>query len=132
MGNIVDRMFKANGLLPPDPCIEGLSHNFEDALNVEWGEKENGFEALFHKDQSEYIALFNKDGVLLEYKQFLPQSYLPEPIKIYLESRGEIMNIVMRNKGNRIEFEAIIRDRDQARHLLLLSESGHLIEQRIL
>lgn len=132
MDDFVKNMFQPDRIIPPEECVAGLVLNFKDAMNVDWSEKESGFEAVFYKDESEYIAVFDPSGILLEYKQYVSTSFLPQPIRELLESKGEIMNTVLRNKGNRIEFEAIIRDLDQLRYLLILSESGSIIEEGLL
>ena len=130
MEDFIKYVFQNNGITPPEECKEGLTKNFEGAINIEWFKKDQDYEAIFYKENSEFIALFHSDGNLAEYKQYLSVSYLPETIKNFLESKGEIMNIVLINKGNRIEYEAIVRDSSLVRFLVILSTYGDIIEER--
>ncbi len=88
------------------------------------------YEAIFYKENLEHIAHFDLSGNLTEYKLFLPKEFLPEAIKSYLESKGEIMNVVLNNKGNCIEYEAIVRDKNLTRSLILLSDLGKILEEK--
>ncbi|NJO92819.1 MAG: hypothetical protein HC831_30515, partial [Chloroflexia bacterium] len=95
-----------------------------------WFDRSTFFEAIFYKDQMEYIADFSQTGELIEYKMHLPVEYLPEAIKTQLESTGEIMNTLLKNKGNSIEYEAIVRDSRQLRYLIRITNLGKVIEER--
>ena len=66
---------------------------------------------------------------LLEYKIYLPIGYLPENLNKIVKEKGEIMNVIMRNKGNIIEYEVIVRDKALIRYLIILSDVGELIEE---
>lgn len=130
MDNFIKRVIEGNGITPPDICLESFNLNFENAINVDWFDRKTYFEAIFYKDNLEHIASFDISGTLTEYKLFLPKEYLPEAIKSFLESKGEIMNVVLINKGNSIEYEAIIRDANLIRFLIQLSELGKIIEEK--
>lgn len=130
MENFLKNMIDGNGINPPEICLNSFNRNFENAINIEWFNKNNQFEAIFYKDNIEHIALFNTSGELLEYKMNLPVDYLPRAIKKDVEYKGEIMNAVLKNKGNTIEYEVIIRDAELNRHLFLLTDLGKVIEEK--
>jgi len=130
MEDFLKKMIDGNGIIPPEACLATFNQNFEDAKNVDWFDKEAHYEAIFYRDNLEHIALFTITGELMEYKMYLPVDYLPEAIKNYTESKGEIMNSVLKNKGNTIEYEIIIRDLDLKRHLILMSDLGKVLEEK--
>ena len=68
----------------------------------------------------------------MEYSQNLPVEYLPKPIKNLALSKGEIMNAVLKNKGNKIEYELIIRNDLLKRYLVIISDLGELKEEQVL
>jgi len=110
--------------------LRTFNQNFEDAINVEWFEKENNYEAIFYLNNLEHIALFTLTGFLEEYRLNIPANYLPGHINNMVSSRGEIMSSVMRNKGNKVEYEVIVRDKELNRHLITLSDMGKAIEEK--
>ena len=130
MKNFLRRVIEGNGVLPTEICLKSFTENFKDAINIEWFNKEDHFEAIFYKNNLEHIAVFSLSGVLIEYRLNLPTDYLPEPITKNALAKGEIMNAVMRNKGNMIEYEVIVRDTVLDRHMLLFSDIGGLIEEK--
>ena len=131
MNDFLKRVLKGNGILPSDVCLRSLNENFADAKNVEWFGKGNYYEAIFYKNDLEHIAVFDLSGILMEYRQNLPSSdYLPESIKKIALSKGEIMNSILRNMGNLIEYEVIIRDVKLNRYLIMFSETGNIVEEK--
>ncbi len=132
MKDFLKKVIEGSNISPSNICLKAFIQNFEDAINVEWYNIESYFEAVFYKDKLEHIAIFDLYGGLMEYKTNLPKEYLPEPLKKTVESRGEIMNIVMRNKGNFLEYEVIVRDKELNRYLLTLSNIGKLMEEKML
>lgn len=130
MKDFLKKVFQGTGISPTKVCLKAFNQNFENALNVEWYNKEDYFEAIFYKDNLEHIAMFDKAGNLIEYKLYLPEGYLPEPIKNKVEAKGEIMNALMRNKGNMVEYEVIVRDKALNRYVMTLSDVGNLHEEK--
>ena len=130
MENLAKKILANNSIQPSKECLRQFKSNFKDAINTEWVEKENHYEAIFYKNEIECIAIYNKNGSLELYKMFLPASYLPETIRNVLEREGEIMNIVLLNKGNSINYEAIIRDKNQERYQVLLTDLGKFVSKR--
>jgi hypothetical protein len=130
MKDFFKKVIEGVGITPPEVCSDAFSKEFKTASHVEWFDHGDHFEAVFYKDNSEHIAMFDPEGKLVEYKMYLPDGYLPELIKSHLESRGEIMNVVLRNKGNQIEYEAIFRDTALNRYLVVFSSLGQVIAER--
>lgn len=124
------KVIEGQGVEPSSICLEAFKQNFQHSVNVEWYDKGDYFEAIFYKEHIEHIALFSKDGDLIEYKLYLPDECLPERIMNIMESKGEIMNSVLKNKGNTIEYEVIYRDKDLNRYVILLSDLGHIIDEK--
>lgn len=132
MKDFLENVLKGNTIDPPENCLRAFEENFSGAVNMEWHKRNESFEVIFYLSKIEHIALFDKKGTLVEYLQNLPEGYLPKPLKILAGAKGEIMNTVMRNKGNKLEYEIIYRDSGLKRHLLILSEFGDIIEEQSL
>ncbi|WP_163325372.1 hypothetical protein [Draconibacterium mangrovi] len=129
MNDFLKKIIKGNGVIPSEVCQKSLKQNFEDAVNVEWFNKDNHSEAIFYKNETEYIAIFNLSGKLLEYKHNLQEDHLPTAIKNRITSMGVIMNLVVKNKDDILEYEVILRDKDLNRYLIILSDTGSIIEE---
>ena len=127
---IIKRIFGGSEIKPPEKCRRSLHSNFEGARNIDWFRIGSTYEAVFYKNNIEHIAVFSSSGSLEEYKMYLPFDFLPGPIRNELEQRGEIMNIVLVNKRNSIIYEAIYRDSDLNRFLILLTEFGKVIIEK--
>ena len=130
MKSFISKIFKGNGISPPDNIANKLYDNFENAINVDWYKKEEAFEAVFYKENQEYLATFDFDGNLKEYKVYMLEGYLPETIKNLAESRGEIMNAVLTNKGNSINYEIIVRVTPSKRFMITISDTGVIIDDK--
>lgn len=132
MQNFLKKILEGNGVLPSEVCLKSFNNSFADAVNVEWFRKEGYYEAVFYRYDLEHIAIFNLNGILLEYKQNLSVEYLPERIKNIALLKGEIMNTVLKNKGNMLEYEIIIRDKFLKRQLILISDMGAIMAEKAL
>ncbi|MBN1117174.1 MAG: hypothetical protein JXA77_08220 [Bacteroidales bacterium] len=130
MKNFLRKVVEGNGVSPSEICLQSFNENFKDAVNIEWFNKSDHFEAIFYKNNLEHIAIYSLTGILTEYRVNLPSDYLPEPIKNKALVKGEIMNSVMRNKGNMLEYEVIVRDKESNRNQLIFSDVGNLIEEQ--
>lgn len=130
MNNFLKKVVEGNKISPSDICLHSFNENFTGAINVEWFKKGNCYEALFYKNDFEHIAIFDLSGVLIEYRQNLSSDYLPEPIKKTALSKGEIMSTILKNKGNTLEYEMIVRDNNLNRYLIILSDVGNIIEEK--
>ena len=129
MHDFIKGVIVGTEISPPQGCIEAFHKHFADANHTDWYDLGDHYEAIFYKDKWEHIALFTLSGGLLEYKMYLPPGNLPQIIRGLLESRGEIMNVVQRNKGDSIEYEAIVRDQKLTRSLVILSDRGRVIDE---
>ena len=132
MRNFLKKILDGNGASPSEICLQSFNDSFTEATNVEWFCKKGYYEAIFYKNNLEHIAVFNLSGVLKEYRQNLAVENLPELIKNIALSKGEIMNSVLRNKGNLLEYELIVRDQSLKRKLILLTDMGNIIEEKAL
>ncbi len=132
MDDFAKKVIEGNGISTPAICSQAFSKHFEDAINTDWFVKGKFYEAIFYKDSIEHIALFDGSGNLIEYRKSLPFALLPEKIKSLVEESGEIMNALLKNKRNSIEYEVILRDKFLKRHLILLTDSGKIINEKIL
>jgi len=132
MNDFLKKIFSDKAVLPSDVCLQSFNNNFTDAINVEWFEKEWGYEVLFYRHNIEHIAIFTLAGALLEYRQNISSEYIPEYIKNTALEKGEIMSSVLKNKGNMLEYELIVRNKQMNRYLLTFSDVGDLIENNLL
>jgi hypothetical protein len=132
MMNFFSKIFKGSLFSPPDSIVDSLKERFHDVINIEWNKNGENYEAIFYKDNIEYIAVFDRSGILLEYKMFLAEGFLPEKIKSVLNTKGELMNAVMINKGNSVTYETIYRDKELIRYLMVFNELGGIIEEKVL
>jgi len=127
MDEFLRKVIEGDGSRPPAACLDAFKNKFRDALNVEWHAREDYYEAVFYKNKLEHVAVFTPSGVLSEYKFMLPEGYLPGKIIEQLKNKGEIMNTVLRNKGNSLEYEVIILDSDLKRTMMIFSEQGKVL-----
>jgi hypothetical protein len=130
MKNFLKKVLAGNKISPTEECLQSFNLNFTEAINVEWFKHAAHYEAIFYNNKIECIALFQANGTLLEYRQNIPQEYLPEIIKNQAQTKGEIMNTVLSNKGNMLAYEIIIRDTHLNRYCLNISESGEIVSDK--
>jgi hypothetical protein len=121
-------LFKTQIKLLPKKVKNALETNFPGAMNVEWEHKKTGFEAIFYLNDVEHISLFSEKGILLENKKNLWPNEIPENITAVCITKGEIMNGIVINHGDRLFYEIIIRDTILNRYLLLFEPNGTLMK----
>ncbi len=129
MNEFFKRVIEGSKVQPPEICRKSFIKNFENTANVEWFNKEQHHEAIFFKNDTEHIAVFDSFGKLVEYRQNLHANVLPMAIKNIIIQKGEIMNAILRNKGNKLEYEIIMRDDKQERYILIFSDTGDMIDE---
>ena len=122
--NFFKQIIRPISITPPPVCEKEFIKNFEGAINVEWSEKDDLYEAVFYRDNLEHLANFSNTGALVDYRMSLPAGLLPVSVKSSLETRGEIMNCILINMGNSLVYEAIVRDQDLNRYHIEMSELG--------
>ena len=132
MKDFLRKIVEGTGIAPSLLCRQSFEENFADAMNVEWHRTDEYYEAIFYRHNLEHIALFGLNGMLMEYSKKLPAEDLPGPVKDLALSKGEIMNAVMKNKGNMLEYELIVRKEACKRYLLVMDEAGELKGERML
>jgi hypothetical protein len=132
MGDFLENIVSGSGIEGPEILQKALFKNFEQAINVEWQLRNNRYEAIFYIGTIEYMAIFSKAAELEEYKMFLPVEYLPASIRQQIESKGEIMNVLLINKGNKILYEAIVRNEKKIRKLILMTNTGSTLQENVL
>jgi hypothetical protein len=124
------KKFIQGGTIVPSPHIEkDFFGRFVDPLNVEWFSKEGLFEAVFYKDNTEYIARYSSEGLLIDYRINLPPDNLPAAIRSKLNTDEEIMNVVSIVSDMAMEYEIIGRDKDLNRYLIHISGDGNILSR---
>jgi len=129
MTEFLKKMMKNEEFLPPQPCLDAFKCQFIQAVRTEWSSKDQCFEAIFYRQNMEHIARYDEGGVLQEYMIHLPPELLPYSMRSSLTDRGEIMSSVLLNKGYSISYEIILRNQNHERHLILLSETGAVLNE---
>ncbi len=130
MEDFVRKVIEGDGCTPPTTCTVAFNNKFSNALNVDWYSRGEYYEAVFYKNNLEHVAVFTQSGVLSEYKLLLPEGYLPGKIIDFLKEKGEIMNAVLRNKGNSLEYEVIVMNSEMKRMMIVFSEQGKVLNSR--
>lgn len=130
MAEYLKRMMDDGRCEPPESCLAAFRTAYPGATGTEWHQTNGNYESVFYEDKLEHIARFDSSGKLLDHKMFLPELLLPAKIRKTMEGRGEIMNAVLINRGNRIEYEVIVRDKQLNRKLVCFSQSGLPLGER--
>jgi len=124
MNNFLKKIVEGNNVNPSEECLISFNNKFSEAVNIEWSKKKEMYEAIFYRNSIEHIALFTFEGELVEYSQNITVDFLPVQIKDTASLKGEIMNSVLKNKGNNLEYEVIVRDSLLKRYVLVFSDAG--------
>ena len=127
MEDFVVKVMKGDGCNPPQLCLDAFESKFSTAISVEWYDRDGNYEAVFYKNQLEHVAVFSPSGFLSEYKLMLQEDYLPGKITDILKPRGDIMSAVLKNKGNALEYEVVVMDKEMKRSLILFSDQGKIL-----
>ena len=131
MKNLLTKIFRTPFKHIPEKVKEALHLQFPEALNVEWETKNDVYEAVFYRNEIEFIAKISEDKGVIEYKQNLKLDELPVRITEECVKSGEIMNAIGITRGETIFYEVIVRDKNLDRSVLLLDESANLLESRL-
>jgi hypothetical protein len=132
MDDFFHKLIRGDSILPPGPVQSSLLRNFSKPYNMEWLKRGELYEAIFYIYNREYLARFNKDGGLVDYKVNMPVESIPAKILRSAGSRGEIMNAVAIHTGNEVSYEIIYRDRDLKRFLLLIDGNAVQVSEKAL
>lgn len=120
-------IFKNNSKSIPDIVKNELSSLFPQAINIEWNQIDNAYEAVFYLNGVEHIAKISDDGNLLEFKKNLWLHEVPEFISAKSSEHGEMMSAIAIFAGTDTKYEIIIRKKDFNRFLLLFDNEGNLL-----
>ncbi len=131
MKNLLKKIFLTPFKHIPEKVKEALHLQFPEALNVEWEVRNDIYEAVFYRDDIEFIAKVSEDKGIVEYKQNLKLDNLPAGISTQCLKSGEIMNAIGITRGSAIFYEVIVRDKNLDRSVLLMDESANLLESRL-
>jgi hypothetical protein len=132
MSNFFKKFIDGGNVVPPHHIEKEFNHKFIDPLNVEWFLKGKQYEAVFYKDNTEYIARYTSEGLLIDYKINLPVDNLPEKLCSKLPWDEEIMNVVSIDSGKSTEYEIIVRDKNLQRYLIQIADNGKIINRKAL
>jgi hypothetical protein len=132
MSNFFKKFMNGGTVSPPQGIEKEFYKKFSDPLNVEWFLYEGQFEAVFYKENREYIARYNAEGALIDYRINLPAEELSEAIRSNLDTNEEIMNVVAVVTDRKLEYEIIVRDKMLKRYVLQLTSSGKVMQRKAL
>lgn len=118
--------------IPPKNIRELFHKAFPFAVNDEWQRNSQGYEVIFHQNEVEKIAKYNKSGQLTETRTNLTFLQIPTKIKDEAEKMGEIMNAIQIVKCNNSFYEIIYRDTALNRYVVLFDVTGAKQHHKIL
>lgn len=123
---LVEKIFKNPSSHIPRKVRQSFLKLFKSAKNAEWSDKEDNWEVIFYQDTREYIALFDKNGNLLEQRSSINLTSVPRSIFEHVKLIGEMMNCIEISDGIISSYEVIYRDKDLTRHLAVFDSEGNL------
>jgi hypothetical protein len=126
MISILDNMARAGKINPPQFVANTFEILFPQAINVEWYVNTLGFEAVFHHNQREMIAMLSANGELLETRHNLPATEAPAMVTTALTPGVELMNVIRVEKNAGVTFEIIYRNQNLDRFIMLIDEQGNI------
>ncbi|NCA86001.1 MAG: hypothetical protein EOM83_10560 [Clostridia bacterium] len=132
MLSIFDNMARAGKINPPQYVANVFETLFPEAVNVEWYVNTQGFEAVFHHNQREMIAMLSANGELLETRHNLPAAEAPAVVKPALTPESELMNVIRVEKNAEVTFEIIYRNQKLDRFVMLIGEQGNILSDSAL
>jgi hypothetical protein len=132
MLSIRDNMARAGKITPPQFVSTAFDTLFPEAVNAEWYVNAQGFEAVFHHNQQEMIAMLGANGELLETRHNLPAAEAPAVVMVALAPRAELMNVIRVEKNGETTYEIIYRNRHLDRFVMLISEQGNILSDSAL
>jgi hypothetical protein len=125
-------MMQINHTVIPKIVMNSFNKVFPDAINVEWYLNGEIFEAVFHENDLEKIALIDKQGNTIEIKINLPLALIPSVISKIALNHGELMNAIKITTKDTIAYEIIVRDLKLNRYLIEFDEKGLIFNKKLL
>ena len=129
---MLDNMACAGKIIPPQHVVTAFENLFSEAVNVEWYVNAQGFEAVFHLNQREMIAMLGANGELLETRFNLPEAEAPAVVLMALAPETELMNVIRVEKNAEVTYEIIYRNRRLDRFVMLISKQGNILSDSAL
>lgn len=125
-------IFRFDSNSPGTKVLHCLRHHFPEATNIDWSKEKDGvFEAIFRVNGIEQIAWFEKSGFWLKTETNYTLGMLDENIRQKLELYGQIMSSIFIERANGdSEYEFIIRDNFQVRHVFHTDNQGNLRDRQ--
>ena len=125
-------IFRIDSHSPGSKVLNCFKLHFPEATNIEWsGEKDGVFEAIFRVNGIEQIAWFEKSGFWLKTETNYTLTMLDETIRRKLEEYGQIMSSILIERANGdSEYEFIIRDNFQVRHVFITDNQGKVLDRQ--
>ena len=77
----------------PDQVQKALSRDYADAQDVEWTDKEKGYEVDFQQGENNLEVEYNKEGEKLEEEIIIDPEELPQSIRDYLRQEYSQLHI---------------------------------------
>ncbi len=125
-------IFHIKNTPPGSKVLNCLAQHFPEATNIEWSNEKDGvFEAIFRVNGIEQIAWFEKTGFWLKTETNFTLGMLDESIRLKLEQYGQIMSSIFIERANGdSEYEFIIRDNFQVRHVFITDNTGNVRDRQ--
>lgn len=125
-------IFRYNNASPGSKVLHNFQTQFPEATNIDWSHEKNGvFEAIFRVNGIEMIAWFEKSGSWLKTETNYTLGMLDENIREKLELYGQIMSsICIERATGESEYEFIIRDNFQVRHVFITDYQGKVLDRQ--
>ena len=124
MGKLFISLTDRNSIIPSEEVESAMLRHFANAVNIEWFYENGIYETIFYLDNKEYIAKFDRNANLIDYRVNLPLDLLPVNIEKSIDPEKEIMNLVEIHKNNVISYELILRNKELIRFVALFSQTG--------
>lgn len=125
-------IFRISSTSPGTKVLNNFKSHFPEATNIDWStEKEGVYEAIFRVNGIEMIAWFEKSGNWLKTETNYTLGMLDSEIRGKLELYGQIMSsILIERASGDSEYEFIIRDNFQVRHVFITDNQGNIRDRQ--
>jgi hypothetical protein len=130
--DFLQNLMQINKTIVPKIVTNGFKKAFPDAINIEWYHNGQIFEAVFHENDLEKIAIIDSTGSMVELKINLLLKLIPSSIADIASQHGEIMNAIKIISGEEITFEIIIRDQKLDRYKIEFDKKGFIYNKNLL
>jgi hypothetical protein len=132
MEDFFQNILQINKTIVPKIVAKSIVEFFPHAINIEWFQNGEIFEAVFHEDDIEKIVFISTKGDILETKVNLPLSLIPSDISKEAFMHGEIMNAIKIIADVSITYEIIVRDLNLNRFLIEFDKKGLIYNKKLL